>query len=122
MRVIGEHIASQVDLTFRDEKDPYGNPWEALSPVTISRRRGNTAGILKDTGHLQRSITSNPSSHEVEIGTNEIYGPTHQFGATQGQYGRNRRNAPIPWGDMFPRVPSCPQKKADCRTTGSRMF
>lgn len=100
MRAIGEHIASQIDLSFRDAKDPYGNPWKELSAVTVAKRRRESSKPLNDTGHLKASITSNPGHNEVTIGTNEKYGRTHQFGATQGQYGRSRRNGPIPWGNI----------------------
>jgi phage virion morphogenesis protein len=92
---IGEKIASLVDETFRDTHDPYGNPWAALSPVTIAKRRNGSSKPLNDTGRLKASITSNASQHEVTVGTNTIYAPTHQFGANQGEYAPH-----VPWGDV----------------------
>ena len=53
MANIGESVASWVDLTFRDVKDPYGNPWADLSPVTIAKRRDGSAKPLNDTGALK---------------------------------------------------------------------
>jgi len=100
MTEIGEEIASRVDLTFTDATDPYGNPWEALSAITQARRTNGSNKPLNDTGRLKASITSNASSHDVEIGTNVKYAKTHQNGASQGQYGKNKRNTPIPWGDI----------------------
>ncbi len=76
MREIGENIASEVDLTFRDTQDPYGNPWQALKKP----RRDGSSKPLNDTGNLKGSITSSPSRDSVEIGTTEDYGATHQFG------------------------------------------
>ena len=110
MTSIGEQIASLIDETFVNQTDPYGNPWAALSSVTIGRRRqgGRGAKILQDTGHLKNSITSNPSRTEVEIGLTEKYAATHQFGASKGQYGRTVRNAPIPWGNI-PARPFLPE-------------
>ena len=72
MRAIGEQVASKIDQTFVNQADPYGNPWAALSAVTLSRRRQGGAGakILQDTGHLKNSITSNPGRQEVTIGLN----------------------------------------------------
>ena len=99
MRAIGEHIASEIDLTFRDGKDPYGNPWAPLSAVTIAKRRNRSNKPLNDTGALKASITSNATPHSVKIGTNKEYAPTHQFGAKKGQYARN-----VPWGDVPARV------------------
>lgn len=43
---------------------------------------GNAGQPLRDTGRLNRSITSNASNSGVIVGTNVIYAPTHQFGAT----------------------------------------
>jgi phage virion morphogenesis protein len=104
MRAIGESLAGEIDLTFRNQQDPYGNPWAELADSTKAKRRKGPRPandqILKDTGQLKALITSNPSRHEVQIGTNELYGRTHQFGATQGQYGKTRRNSPIPWGNV----------------------
>lgn len=84
---IGEHIASEIDLNFRDASDPYGNSWEKL------KHRSGTP--LNDTGRLKNSITFEADSSSVEVGTNVEYAGTHQFGAEKGQYGKN-----IPWGDI----------------------
>ena len=95
MESIGKEIAGLVDLSFIDTHDPYGNPWAALSPVTIAKRRNSSSKPLNDTGVLKESITSNASPHEVTIGTTELYGKTHQFGANQGEYAPH-----VPWGDV----------------------
>jgi phage gpG-like protein len=39
----------------------------------------------------------------VEVGSSLEYAAVQQFGARQGQLGRTRRGAPIPWGDIPPR-------------------
>lgn len=50
----------------------------------------------KRYGRTERaSITKNASQFEVTIGTNEVYGPTHQFGAAKGEYAPG-----VPWGDI----------------------
>lgn len=87
LSAIGEHIASEVDLTFRDAADPYGNKWNILK-----HRSGKP---LNDTGRLRSSITSRATSDRVEIGTNVEYAGTHQHGAKKGSYGKG-----IPWGDI----------------------
>lgn len=95
MVAIGESIASNVDLTFRDAQDPYGNPWAELSPVTVAKRRNASSKPLNDTGRLKASITKNASQFEVTVGTNTIYAPTHQFGAAKSEYAPG-----VPWGDV----------------------
>ena len=92
---VGKTIALLIDQAFINTDDPYGNPWAALSPVTIAKRRNSSSKPLNDTGRLKASITSNASQHEVTVGTNTIYAPTHQFGANQGEYAPH-----VPWGDV----------------------
>ena len=96
---IGAHIVSEIDLLFRDERDPYGNDWEPLSEVTIKKRRkGPRSGndkILNDTGRLKNSITHNVLGNSVEVGTNVVYAAIHQFGAAKHSLGQSS-----PWGDV----------------------
>jgi phage virion morphogenesis protein len=73
---VGEHIASLVDLNFRDASDPYGTPW---LPLKKPRKNGSSKP-LNDTGILKNSITQHPTADSVTIGTNELYGKHHQFG------------------------------------------
>lgn len=103
MEEIGAAVRTHIDINFRTESDPHGKPWEPLSAVTTDRRRGPSAQILRDTGILANSITYQANKESVEIGTNVIYAGTQQFGAKKGQYGRTKRGAPIPWGDIPPR-------------------
>jgi phage gpG-like protein len=72
--VIGSRIASRIRLCFKLGIDPWANPWAALK-----MRKGQP---LRDTGRLQRSITSKPDAKGVTVGTNVKYAKTHQFGAT----------------------------------------
>lgn len=73
-RVIGSRIANRIRLCFKLGIDPWGNPWAALK-----WRKGQP---LRDTGLLNRSISSKPDSTGVTIGTNKLQAPVHQFGAT----------------------------------------
>jgi phage virion morphogenesis protein len=76
---IGEHIASLVDLNFRDVSDPYGAPW---LPLKKPRKHPHNTDDrpLNDTGVLKNSITQHPTAGSVTIGTNVEYGKHHQFG------------------------------------------
>ena len=112
MTDIGNQIRSLIDETFVNQADPYNRVWAGLSDTTKARRRKGPRPandkILQDTGHLKNSITSNPGRQSVEVGLTEKYAAPHQFGARQGQYGRTRRGAPIPWGDI-PERPFLPE-------------
>lgn len=74
MSLIGRSLASRTQLGFRLGVDPYGEAWAPLK-----FRQGQP---LRDTGRLQRSITSVAGSDYVDVGTNVSYGLVHQFGAT----------------------------------------
>lgn len=96
MQRIGDDFTAEVQLGFRDGTDPWGNKWAPLSPLTVSRRRGNSYTPLRDTGILGNSITpSNATANSVEVGTMDIRAPTHQFGAAKHAYGKR-----TPWGNI----------------------
>lgn len=110
MDAIGAAILSEVDLSFVESRDPWGNHWAALSAKTTlpMRRKGKGTGadaqILMDTGKLAESFSHQTTKRSVTVGTTKKYAGTHQFGAAQGAYGRTRRGGPIPWG----RIPARP--------------
>jgi phage virion morphogenesis protein len=85
---IGAGLVSLVLLGFEDGKDPWGQPWEPLSPVTLALRRGSGAQILVDAGILRNSYTHTPRATEVEIGSMDKRARIHNLG---GQAGRNRK-------------------------------
>ena len=102
---IGIEFAERIRGQFGSGQSPYGDKWAKLSEVTQAKNKGRRRGgqPLLDTGRLRASITSRmiDGGNAVSIGaTNVQYANTQQFGARQGQYGRTRRNGPIPWGNV----------------------
>lgn len=122
MQVIAQDLENSTKLRFKDGRDPNGVPW---APITLAaklsraRRLASKSGQtlrtmnvaklraflgpaqpLRDIGLLADSITSRATNDYAEVGTNVVYAKTHQFGARQGQYGRTKRGAPIPWGNV----------------------
>jgi phage virion morphogenesis protein len=71
---IGETIRNRIQVGFKLGRAPDGTAWKPLK-----MREGQP---LRDTGLLQRSITSRPDAEGVTIGTNKIQARVHQFGAT----------------------------------------
>lgn len=88
LRAIGQTLVTEVDLGFRNQRDPWGTPWEKLKPSTLARRRqGKGPGgvkILRDSGVLanaqnwRASVQADATS--VRLGTNVEYAAIHQFG------------------------------------------
>ena len=72
---LGLVLANRIRLCFRLGRSPWGVPWKPLNPFF---RVGQP---LRDTGRLQRSITSTVQGDAAVVGTNVIYARTHQFGA-----------------------------------------
>lgn len=71
---IGRVISNRIRLGFKAGRSPWGVPW---APLT-----SRVGQPLRNTGLLQRSITSKPSKDSVEVGTNRTGAPTQHFGAT----------------------------------------
>lgn len=59
--------------------------------------------LTGETKSLRSTITYQASKTGVTIGSPMEYAATQQFGAMRGAFGRTRRNAPIPWGNIPPR-------------------
>lgn len=100
---VGDKFAARIIEQFAQGKSPYGVRWAALSAVTQNRNKGKRRGgePLRDTGALIASISSYVNGNSsVSIGSGLNYAGLHQFGARQGQFGRTRRNGPIPWGNV----------------------
>ena len=105
MDAIGAAILTEVDLGFKEQRDPWGGAWAPLSPITTlpMRRKGKGRGgnkILRNNGDLANSFSHQATAKSVTVGTMDIRSGTHQFGAKKGAYGATRRGGPIPWGDI----------------------
>jgi phage virion morphogenesis protein len=90
---IGRVLVNRVRLCFKMGIDPWGSPWAALKI-----RKGQP---LRNTGRLQRSISSQADASGVTVGTNLKYAPTHQWGATIVPKKAKRLAFPGPGGSMI---------------------
>ena len=107
---IAELLQRIVEDAFAHEADPAtGSPWPALSETTEARRRkSGHVGIggakkLQVRRNLLKSILPDHDRSTAVVGTNVKYAATQHFGAAKGEFGRTKRGAPIPWGDIPPR-------------------
>lgn len=123
LRGIGNAMVARAQLTFRDQRDPWGTPWAPLSVVTLLRRaekrtkggaytrrskgqpktlKGSAVKMigsgkaLLDTGRLRNSITFKiTGSSSVSVGTNVVYAGMLQYGAKARAF-----KGVAPWGDV----------------------
>lgn len=90
---VGRVLVNRIRLCFKLGIDPWGSPWAKLK-----LRRGQP---LRDTGRLDRSITSAPDSTGVTVGTNVKYARTHQYGAEIQPVKARRLVFPGPAGKLI---------------------
>ncbi|MBF0531034.1 MAG: phage virion morphogenesis protein [Deltaproteobacteria bacterium] len=87
---IGWIVQRSVIRNFQSQGRP--TPWAPLKESRIKRRvkkGGGATPILRDTGHLIRSIIPRVTGpDQVTVGTNMIYAGTMQYGAKKGAFGR----------------------------------
>jgi phage virion morphogenesis protein len=95
---IGEDLVKSTKKRFTDSLSPDGKAWTLNSPLTLKRKRGNKP--LIGEGTLRDQIAYAEAGDTLTIFSTMEYAATQQFGAKQGAFGRTRRNAPIPWGDI----------------------
>lgn len=95
---IGEDLVKSTKKRFSESVAPDGTPWKPNTAATLKRKRGNQP--LVGEGIMRDQISYAADMRGVTIFSSMIYAATQQFGASKGQFGRNRRNQPIPWGDI----------------------
>lgn len=114
LRDISRSLAEGAEDAFQRETSPAGTAWPDLRPTTIALRtkqRKWPGKKLQVSSTLAGSITAAWSRSTAVVGTNLVYGRTHQFGARKGEFGSSKRR-PIPWG-AIPARPFFGQSNAD---------
>lgn len=91
-KLMGAIAATLHEETNENFETDGNGAWPALK-----HRKGKP---LQDTRRLYNSITERSSNTSAELGTNVKYAALHQFGARQGQFGKSKRNTPLPWGNV----------------------
>ncbi len=121
LKVIGEYLAESTKRRFETSTAPDGSRWEPNSETAFlgylgrfkgsyrkdgklsaggQRRAAGKKPLVGETRALSTTINYQVQGNELRVGSPLVYAPTHQFGAAKGEYGKTRRGAPIPWGDI----------------------
>lgn len=77
---IGESLLNSHKARWSSEQAPDGTPWEPLDPKYQARKKKNADKILVLDGYLKDLLDYNETETEMKLGTNLLYGATHQFG------------------------------------------
>lgn len=78
-RDLGESLLISHRARFERSMSPSGVPWPNLSPSYLKRKKKNRDKILVLDGWL-RQLNYAASKTELRLGTDRVYGATHQFG------------------------------------------
>lgn len=81
----GEALLTSHRRRFVDQVAPDGTPWAPLSERYRQRKRRLRDRILVLDGHLKDTLRYQASPHELLVGTDRIYGATHQFGRPEAR-------------------------------------
>jgi len=80
---IGEALLQSTYNRFGPQEAPDGTPWAPLSPKYQARKPQHKDRILLLSGNLRDNLRWQLlDAHTLAVGTNEIYGATHQLGDT----------------------------------------
>lgn len=102
MHDIGQALTEGIRAHISDGKDWSGGDFAPNSTMVIARKGRNQP--LVDRGNLVgQRLHYQASRDAVQIGSSAIQAATLHFGARRGAFGRTRRGAPIPWGNIPPR-------------------
>lgn len=80
LRDIGEHLLNTTRERFDRQVAPDGTPWAPLNPAYRARKKKNADKILVLDGYLYGLLRYQVSDSELELGTDRVYGATHQLG------------------------------------------
>jgi phage virion morphogenesis protein len=119
---IGEYMIMATKRRFTTGTAPDGTAWASNTPATLlafgRRRRGSTskrqgekikqgAGLLigkrpliGESKRLGREIVADVSGTRVVVSSSLEQSRVMQYGARKGEFGKTKRGASIPWGDI----------------------
>ena len=97
---VGQRLVEGTRSGIEAGRDWAGRPFAPNSPTTLLRKRGTKplidSGMFKSV-HLSHQVQGSSS---VLVQAGGVQAAVLQFGAKRGQFGKTKRNAPIPWGDI----------------------
>ena len=122
LMAIGEALAESTKRRFETSTSPDGQRWAENSDVTLFRylarfsksfrsdggltqkgaaRLGAKKPLIGESKSLSTMIVWQLVARDaVAIGSPMEYAGVQQFGAEKGEFGRTKRGAPIPWGNI----------------------
>lgn len=101
----GEILIERTKQNIEAGHDWQGDPFAKNQPSTLARKRGR-APLIDSGAFVSSRLSHHAAGRTLELRASGVQAAVLHFGAQQGQFGKTRRGAPIPWGDIPPR-PIC---------------
>lgn len=99
LKAIGEDLVESTKRRIELGRDLNGRPFAPNSPVTVARK-GHNRPLIDSGTLLHNTIHYDVQGDTLIVGSSSEYAALQQFGQRKGASGKNRRGAPIPWGDI----------------------
>jgi phage gpG-like protein len=121
-------VANILAGSVEDVLNAEGKPrWRGLGELQKARRRerGTFPGkMLQDSGKLASSAQPSHGADFAQVATNDVRARTLHFGAQKGAFGRSKRGAPLPWGNIAARpwLVITSEARDDVRDAASRWY
>ncbi|MEW6427320.1 MAG: phage virion morphogenesis protein [Thermodesulfobacteriota bacterium] len=98
-----EYLRRKGGATVVRKGEKFQNPY--LKKDGSLNKRGatqlaNKRVLVGESKRLGNEIHYRADGRSIVVGSSLIYSATQQFGARRGAFGRTKRGAPIPWGDI----------------------
>ncbi len=121
MEDIGEYLTVSTKRRFASAQSPDGTPWAENTDATIAafirRKKGGTVRrkgektksgtmtgtkkpLIGESKRLSTEIHYRADANSVAVGSSLEQAAVMQFGAKKGDFGRTKRGASIPFGDI----------------------
>lgn len=102
MHRIGQALTEGARDRIFSGKDWTGTPFAPNSPVTIARK-GKNRPLIDKRDFVSHRLHYEAARDSVVVGSSAVQSAVLQFGAQKGAFGKTKRGASIPWGDIPPR-------------------
>ena len=99
MHRIGQALVEGSRERILSGRDWTGRAFAPNSPATLARKKGNKP-LIDTMSFVTSRLHYQASADSVIVGSPAVQAAVLQFGAKKGAFGKTRRGAKIPWGNI----------------------
>lgn len=99
MHLIGQALVEGSRDRILAGRDWTGAPFAPNSPATLARKKGSRP-LIDSKSFVTSGLFYEAGRDSVTVGSSAVQAGVLQFGAMKGAFGKSKRGAPIPLGDI----------------------